>query len=749
MIFVENKEDIFLRSESFLLKLFTDILKIIYMLKHKWLLSLIIVLPLKFYAQDLSKANFSLVKKLYSEHASQKQLALFVQGDVNAVRAYTIEHGGFVKFVAGDISSLVLPLSAVSGLAALKEVTALEDNSMKLTPLDDSMRVRNNINPVQNGAAPLPQGYDGTGVVMGFIDSGIDFTHPDFKNPNGTTRVLYIWDHNLTGGMAPLPYNYGTEFNSADIDAGNASAHVDNSNGHGTHVTGMGAGNGSAVNAHKGVAPKADIISVCLNWNLPDDDWLTTVADAVNYIYNKALALNKPCVINISAGNYYGSHDGKDLQAQAISNLISQHNGRSLVCAAGNAGQIPFHLTHNHTFSGDTTFTWFNYNPFYGNAIYVEMWGNASSFTQMKFAIGADKTSPVYELQTMGTYYNVTQNLGVLNTDTLYGTSGNRIALVQRFASLSNGRYSMIFNIIPDSTQYRFRLSTTNPGAFDLWSFQMTPASGLPTPLQFPDIVKYVAPDLNQTIVSSFSCSDKVITVGEHKNRMTYIDCANNLFTSTTNYTPGSLAPQSSHGPTRDGRLKPEICASGGMSIAAGAYNVLPNLPITNKALGCMHIRDGGTSTASPVVAGIAALILQRFPNATWQDIKNCITQNAMVDSLVTGTIPNNEWGYGRADGFAAMLGCSYLTTAELGIHHTLDVYPNPFNDEIKITSDVTIDRVMLLDATGRIIREHQFNTTNGTAKSIKLSLPDVAPGFYLVKVFSGKSESVARLVRY
>ncbi|MEZ5067890.1 MAG: hypothetical protein R2847_05100 [Bacteroidia bacterium] len=49
--------------------------------------------------------------------------------------------------------------------------------------------------------------------------------------------------------MAPLPYNYGTEFNSADIDAGNASAHVDNSNGHGTHVTGMGAGNGSAVNA--------------------------------------------------------------------------------------------------------------------------------------------------------------------------------------------------------------------------------------------------------------------------------------------------------------------------------------------------------------------------------------------------------------------------------------------------------------------------------------------------------------------
>ncbi|MBS1765548.1 MAG: S8 family peptidase [Bacteroidetes bacterium] len=719
------------------------------MQKHKWLLGLIIALPLKFYAQELSKANFSLVKKIYSDNSPSKRIAIFAQGDNDAIRAYTIEHGGVVKFVAGDISSLVLPLSAVNGLAALKEVSALEDNSMKLIPMDDSMRVRNNINPVQNGAAPLPQGYDGTGVVMGMIDSGIDFTHPDFKNPNGTTRVLYIWDQNISAGTAPMPYNYGTEFNSADINAGNASAHVDNSNGHGTHVTGMAAGNGSAVNAHKGVAPKADIISVCLNWNLSDNDWLTTVADAVNYIYNKALALNKPCVINISAGSYYGSHDGKDLQAQAISNLIAQHNGRSLVCAAGNAGQIPFHLKHNHTFSGDTTFTWFNYNSFYGNAIYVEMWSDVSNFSQMKFAIGADKVSPIYELQTMGNYYNVSQNLGTLKTDTLYGISGNRIALVQRFASLANGRYSMIFNIIPDSTQYRFRLSTTNPGSFNLWSFQMTPSSGLPTPLQFPDIVNYIAPDLNQTIVSSFSCSDKVITVGEHKNRMTYIDCSNNLFVSTTNYTPCTLAPQSSHGPTRDGRLKPEICASGGMSIAAGAYNVLPNLPNTNKALGCMHIRDGGTSTASPVVAGIAALILQRFPNATWQQIKDCITQNAIVDSLVSGTIPNNAWGYGRADGFAAMLGCSYLSTFESNEMHTLNISPNPFSNEIKITSDLTINRVTLLDATGRVITDRHISAVKSNApQTFSLSLPDIAPGFYLVKVYSGAQSSVARLVK-
>ena len=686
------------------------------------------------FAQDLSKINFSLAKKLAGPNSSTRPLSLFAQGDVGIIQNYVQQNNGKVKFVAGNIVSLVLPLGAVNGLIALHGVEAVEDNGMQLVALDDSMRVRNNINPIQNGMAPLPQGYDGNGVVMGFIDSGIDFTHPDFKHTNGSTRVLYIWDHNLTVGNAPMPYNYGTEFTAADIDAGNASAHVDNSNGHGTHVTGMGAGNGLALNDHKGVAPAADIISVCVNWNLSDNDWLTTVADAVNYIYSKAFALNKPCVLNISAGTYYGSHDGKDLQAQAISNLISQRNGRSLVCAAGNAGNIPIHVQHSHAVSSDTSFTWFSYNPAYGNSIYLEMWADVANFAQMKFAIGADNVTSGYELQTMGNYYTVSQNLGTIRTDTLWGVSGSRIALVQRFASLANGRYSMIFNIIPDSTQYRFRLSSTQTGKFDLWSFQMTPSSALPTPQQFPEIVNYIAPDYDQTIVSSFSCSDKVITVGEHKNRMTYMDCTNNLFVSTTNYTPGTLAPQSSHGPTRDARLKPEICASGGMSIAAGAYNVLPNLPVTSKALGCMHIRDGGTSTASPVVAGIAALILQRYPNASWQEIKNCITQNAMVDSLVIGTIPNNSWGYGRADGFAAMLGCSFLTINE---HNSQigTIYPIPFNHSFQINAMKQLSAVKIFNPLGQVVYQTTFNSDASQKITITPSLP--TKGVYFAQLIS------------
>ena len=116
----------------------------------------------------------------------------------------------------------------------------------------------------------------------------------------------------------------------------------------------------------------------------------------------------------------------------------------------------------------------------------------------------------------MGNYYTVSQNLGTIEL-ILCGCFRKSYCTVQRFASLSNGRYSMIFNIIPDSTQYRYRLSSTQTGKFDLWSFQMTPSTAPLTQQQFPEIVNYVSPDYDQTMVSSFSCSDKVITVGEHK----------------------------------------------------------------------------------------------------------------------------------------------------------------------------------------------------------------------------------------
>jgi len=700
-------------------------------------------------AQDYSKMNFTLVKKIIDMTEPARPAALFVEGDINFIRTQTEKLGGRFKYSAGDIAAIVLPISKVMELASYPQIIRMEDNYMKLQPMNDSMVVKNRIVAANNGDAPLPQGYDGTGVVLGFIDTGIDYSHPDYKDSAGNTRIKYIWDHELPDSAnTPLPYNYGQEFTSAMIDAGQASAHMDDfpyTPGHGTHVTGVAAGNGLAINHFAGVAPKADIIMVAANFYMNDDDWLNSVADAVKYIYDKADLMGEPCVINISAGVVLGSHDAKDSQAMLISNLISAQNGRALVCAAGNYGNIPLHLQHNVA-SPDTVFTWFKYNANLGNSILINMWATPSSFTAMRFTIGIDKVSPYYEFRAMLPYSTISQHL-VLKTDTLKNSSGQRLALIQSFGQLTGGRYSMVFNILPDSTTgYYFRLMSTATGIFDVWNYyppyDNIISTGLPPDTIFPDITKYALPDLTQNIVSSFTCSDKVIAVGNYINKSSYMACDSTFLNGTD--IPNALAANSSIGPTRDGRIKPDITASGTITFAPvriAAYAGPPN-PVT-LALGCMHLRDGGTSTASPVVAGIGALFFQRFPNANWFDFKQAVTLCAYTDSfsLSVGPVPNNTWGYGKVDGFQTIIPC-----AAVGIHETetltndnFYVSPNPFNDHASVHYDFSGTKskrgeIKIFDAIGNEVRKISVSKITG---EIILKKQDFRSGVYFISMVS------------
>ncbi len=689
------------------------------------------------FGQETTKLNYTLVKKIISATDPNRPAALFVQGDVNVIRMLTNHLGGNFKYSAGDVAAIVLPISKVETLAADPNVIRIEDNYMKLQPLNDSMVVKNRIVDVHAGVAPLPQGYNGNNVVMGIIDSGIDFTHGDFKDSSGNTRVKFIWDHNLTGNP-PQGYTYGREFNSFNIDNGQATAHVDNYFGHGTHVTGVATGNGLQVNHFGGAAPKADIITVCVNWNLPDDDWLNSIADAVEYIFTKADSMGKPCVINISAGTYYGSHDAKDLQAVMIENLITAQNGRTVVCAAGNAGDLRIHVKHTVA-SPDTSFTWFSSSP---NPIYMEMWATQANFPSMKFTVAADLISPNYQFRGMLPYSQVASHLGILKTDTLKNSLGQRLALVQSYAYLQAGRYSMIFYVIADSTSnYNYRLMTTGTGTMDLWSFQMI-SIGLPTPVQFPDITKYVLPDTTQNIVSSFTCSDKVITVGNYVNKNSYLACDST--TSTVSGTPNDLAANSSRGPTRDGRLKPEITASGTVTLSCMVLASPPGIFKITKQ-GCMHMRDGGTSTSSPVVAGVAALYFQRYPNATWLQAKQAITLCAYTDSYVWGTLPNNTWGYGKVDAFATLTGCAALGVNENSFTTDADFFasPNPFNEQTIIhynLSEPNLKNISLkiFDVLGNEVKRIEVENNKG---EILIQKKDMEGGIYFISLLSGTLE--------
>ncbi len=211
-------------------------------------------------------------------------------------------------------------------------------------------------------------GYTGKGVIIGVIDTGIDWKNPDFMKEDGTTRILYIWDQTInTPTRFPEGYKYGTEWTKRDIDSG-ICLHMD-VNSHGTHVAGTAAGNGRNGSEFIGMAPEADIIVVKTSFS----DAYTL--DAANYIFRKAQQQRKPAVINMSFGSLWGPRDGTDLIDQALNNLLDTP-GRAIVASAGNDGGSNVHLGANSLRqSVGGNYPWLAIDPLIGARLLpVEIW---------------------------------------------------------------------------------------------------------------------------------------------------------------------------------------------------------------------------------------------------------------------------------------------------------------------------------------------------------------------------------------
>ena len=362
-----------------------------------------------------AKLNFPLQQKLAVSTNADREISLFVKGNMNVIREQTEALGGTFKYSTGSIACIRLPLSKISQLASVAEIKSIESNDMKLQPLNDQMIYKNHVAEVQNGFN-LPQGYDGSGVVMGIIDEGIDFTHPDFRDEFGRTRIKFLWDQSLINANPATqaqPYGYGKEYIGNQIDT--STQHYDGAFSHGTHVAGIAAGNGLAVNNYKGVAPKSDLIIVKINLNQNDNDFLSNLVDAVKYIFDHADAMGEPAVVNISLGTYFGSHDAKDIQAEAIESMITSSPGHVVVCAAGNAGNAPLHLGYNLT--DDTSFTWMQFSS---TNIYIQAWCDTLDFAGMHLALGVDRVNHSYTNIATLPFSNTSTVEGTMVTDTIY-----------------------------------------------------------------------------------------------------------------------------------------------------------------------------------------------------------------------------------------------------------------------------------------------------------------------------------------
>jgi hypothetical protein len=532
--------------------------------------------------------------------------------------------------------------------------------------LADTARAKHFVDQVHNGQFGLQTSFTGKDVVIGYVDQGLDYAHPDFIDENGMTRVLWYWDHTLPNDPdhTPVEFGYGQAWTQEEIQNG-TSISTENSSAHGTTVAGMGSGNGRANGTNKGMAPDSKIIIVETNFDLPN--WTLTVADACNFIFTKAAELGMPAVVNLSVGDYLGSHDGNDPASILIETMLDAQPGRIVVCAAGNSGALGKYHVHNEVDS-DTSFTWFRNNPsgsLGNNTVYFDVWSDSPAAT-WQYAIGANLNSGNYGQRGSTVFRPATFSSGAMYRDTIWNGS-NRIATIEFYPETANGNFHLeVYVSHVDSTDYNYSFRTTGSGSYDLWSGTglglNAIVSNVPSSAIMPQIVHYVQPDTLQTIVSAWNCSEKVISVGNIRNRFGHYDNNGNYWQPASGSAVGQLSFNSSKGPNRHNVIKPDISAGGDGSLSAGPLWLLTN-PAYNSLIdsGGWHVRNGGTSMASPVIAGIAALYLEKCRLGTYQTFKDALTSTAMTDGF-TGPTPNNGYGYGKVHALNLMLQSNYNT---------------------------------------------------------------------------------------
>jgi len=628
-------------------------------------------------------------------------LNLIVEGDVppGLLRARGIE----VNTVAGRFMTARCPLGLLNALLSIPGIERVEI-AERCEPVLDLSAVDTGVSTVRIVSPPTFSGQTGAGILIGDVDTGIDLTHADFQHPDGTTRLVSVWDQSVTI-TPPAGFTYGSEWTPAQINSG-ASTEIDEE-GHGTHVLGIAGGDGSATGSgepaftYVGVAPEADLCMVKTTFST------TNIVDGVNYIFQKAASLGKQAVVNLSLGSQAGPHDGT-YSFDAMINALTGP-GRIVTASAGNSQQDNIHA--QLTLSGTTPQTMtlnmptYNKNPGPSNDyVLISAW-----------YAGADNISLTIVSPNGYTVGPVARG----TSDTNNNTQDGYINVYNGTTSPSNGDNEIYVEIVDNSAN---RAPQTG-----IWEFIFTPVSIAATgrvdgyayfsALGFRTThAQWVQGLIAGGVIGTPGSADSVITAGAHTTKACWTSTNGNGYCWSPTPTLGAIASFSSQGPLRDGTIKPDVTAPGfGVSAAKSAdYAEDPALIMPDD----VHFIQPGTSMSAPHVAGTAALLLAQpaWANSGPSKLKARLMQTARTDGF-TGATPNATWGAGKLDAAAALAPLGTLTL----LHPSKGQYIPPGKpDSVEVVvGGATADSVALT-----------LSLDGGASFTIPLgSLTNVAPG--------------------
>jgi len=552
-----------------------------------------------------------------------------------------------VRGRVGAIAALRLPVSVLPALAARPEIVWLKASHTYHTQND----VSTSAVYVASRGANTTFGTKGAGVIVAVIDTGIDWTNPDFRNPDGTSRILGIWDQTLTDAAHPPPagFGFGAFYSKSDIDAalaGGTTLLTSDGYGHGSHVAGSAAGNGrltgNAIPAgtFAGVAPEADLLAVRVFDATGSFCTACDLTASVQFVLGFAAAAGKPWVGNMSLGDDLGAHDGTDPDEMTIDAAVGPGRpGSQVAIAAGNSGGKRIHWQSAMTAGGvvSNTFALPAYTPNAGaesDFVWLDLWYHGADRATV------DLVTPGG--QTVSAGYGVSG--GVVCT-----TSGAVVIDAGNAPDPANGDNEVFVQIwdsslcspvvAPAAGTWTVRLhgdSVTAGGAFDLWN---EASAGTLTS------VNWTTSD-QAKIVGVPGTSRNSLTVGAFVSKNSWVNGRGTTTTVAVSNSLGGLSSFSSVGPTRDGRIKPDVAAPGEYlgSTLAGLFL---GMDITLKERDGLHGDLRGTSMATPHVTGVAALLFALNPALDGAAVKAAIARGALTDAF-TGAVPNNRFGAGK-----------------------------------------------------------------------------------------------------
>ena len=465
-------------------------------------------------------------------------------------------------------------------------------------------------------------------VVVGVIDWGCDFTHPNFRNPDGTTRLIGLWDQSATSGTGTAPYGYGRFYNNTQINRALRSKepfrvlqyHPAMADGagigaHGTHVMDIAAGNGAAGRA--GVAPAAQLAFVHLGAN--DTSGEMTLGDSVRILeaidFLRNLAGDKPLVINMSVGRHGGPHDGNTLVERAIDNFLEERRDTMICQSTGNYYAANTHASGNIR-AGRGERLSFVVNAGDQTSNEIEIWYSGKDVFDFVLRKNSGTGPAIHVRVALGSKEDIVYKGRIIGR--VYHRHRDPV-------NLKNHINVFLYPTAP-AGQWDLLLSgvVVRDGRFHSWierdtGSKQNQARFLP---QFASV---------ETTTGTICNGYNSLVVGAY-------DPESPQFT---------LAAFSSMGPTSDGRCKPDLVAPGVRIVAARSATAKQK-----SSLGELTVMSG-TSMATPHVTGTVALVLGLLPRGTpYYIIRNIIngsTDKLKLDSTEASRVGNGILNTTRA----------------------------------------------------------------------------------------------------